>query len=85
VRYLDLLSDDAVPALAAGLDTTTGDTPLILGGNLMERLKAMEQDTSWQEWPAFNFSRQQAYETLVKLRDEHRIPYNRRTSCWYCT
>jgi hypothetical protein len=85
VRYLDLLSDDAVPALAAGLDTTTGDTRLILGSNLMERLIAMEQDTSWQDWPAFNFSRQQAYETLVKLRNEHRIPYNRSTSCWYCT
>jgi hypothetical protein len=85
VCYLDLLSDDAVPALAAGLDTTTGDTRLILGSNLIERLKAMEQDTSWQDWPAFNFSRQQAYETLVKLRNEHRIPYNRSTSCWYCT
>jgi hypothetical protein len=85
VRYLDLLSDDAIPALAAGLQTTTGDTHMILAGDLWERLEAMKSETNWRDWPSFNLSRQQGYDTLLKLRNEAKIPYSPIRSCPFCT
>jgi hypothetical protein len=72
-RYLYLLSEDAVPALVAGLDTTTGQAHEMLRINLEHRFVNMAEDDSWQQWPAINFSRQQAYSALVKLRDEGKI------------
>ncbi len=64
-RYLYLLSDDAVPALVAGLDTTTGQVNYDLPYELSYRLAGMQQDTQWQDWQSFHFSRWNAYNALL--------------------
>jgi len=72
-RYLYLLSDDAVPALAAGLDMTTGEAQSALRLDLSQRYRDMRLELESQEWPELNFSRQEAYDVLVKLRNERRL------------
>jgi hypothetical protein len=72
-RYLYLLSEDAVPALAAGLDTTTGEAQNALRIDLSQRYRAMRSELEGQEWQELNFSRQDAYKVLVKLRNERRL------------
>lgn len=73
VRYVYLLSDDAVPALVTGLDTTTGEVRRQLVMNLAQRLYRMEHDTQWQDWQSFNLSRWNAYDALVKAHDEGKL------------
>ncbi|HUS16235.1 MAG TPA: DUF4173 domain-containing protein [Chloroflexia bacterium] len=72
-RYIDLLSDDGVPALVAGFDATSGEEQRVLRDNLTWRLRNMEADPSWQSWPAFHFARSQAYTSLMGLRHEGKI------------
>jgi hypothetical protein len=67
-RYLYLLSADAVPALAAGLDRTTGEVQQRLRDDLARRLWTMEHDPTWQAWPAFHLARWDAYRTLTALQ-----------------
>jgi hypothetical protein len=68
VRYLDQLSEDAVPTLIEGLNSTSGEIHDIIIQDLSWRLENMERDRRWQEWPAFNLSRWQAYDLLLGLR-----------------
>lgn len=72
-RYLYLLSEDAIPALAAGLDTTTGLVHDELRSHLSARLFGMEYDKTWQDWQSFNLSRWRAYETLLEMRKAGKI------------
>jgi hypothetical protein len=74
-RYLYLLSNDAVPALAEAYEKTTGYVRDKIASDLGYRLWHLEQEynKSWREWPAFNISRWQAYEILVKMRDAGKI------------
>lgn len=72
-RYLYLLSDDAVPALVAGLDQTTGYVRATLVSNLEYRLSHLENDHNRHEWPAFHLSRWQAYESLNALREAGKL------------
>lgn len=65
-RYLYLLSDDAVPALVAGLDTTTGNTRRQLQTHLRARLQEMEQNRAWQNWQSYHLSRWEAYNVLLE-------------------
>ncbi|HEX9986998.1 MAG TPA: DUF4173 domain-containing protein [Chloroflexia bacterium] len=67
VRYLHLLSDDAVPALVAGLNSTTGDVRERLRAHLGERLQIMDYDRNLDRWPSFHLSHWQAQEMLNKL------------------
>jgi len=67
---------DTRPALkrrVAPLVAIAGDTRVVLSANLAQRLDAMQRDTSRQDWPAFNVSRRQAYDILVKMREEGKI------------
>jgi hypothetical protein len=68
-RFLYVLSDDAVPALVAGLSTTTGQAHTDLVWDLRYRLNDMENDTQWQDWQSFHFARWAAYDALVKARE----------------
>jgi hypothetical protein len=67
-RYLYLLSDDAIPALAAGLQSVDYPQRSELREYLRYRLQDIERDNSVQDWPAFNVARLQAHETLARLR-----------------
>jgi hypothetical protein len=67
-RYLDLLSDDAVPALVAGLNDSVTPVQRDLRLHLARRLARMEGDPSWQTLPAFHFARNRAYHLLTDLR-----------------
>lgn len=72
-RYLYLLSDDAVPALVAGLDSTTDTVRNALRSNLQFRLQEMQRNPQWQDWQSFHFSRWAAYNALIGLRDRGEI------------
>ncbi|HYP38845.1 MAG TPA: DUF4173 domain-containing protein, partial [Chloroflexia bacterium] len=67
VRYVYLLSDDAVPALVAGLGSTTGLVRERLRDHLGERLESMENDPNLDRWPAFHLAHWQAREMLDDL------------------
>jgi hypothetical protein len=67
VRYVYLLSDDAVPALVAGLDSTTGLVRERLRDHLGERLQDMQYDRNLDKWPAFHLAHWQAREMLDDL------------------
>lgn len=67
-RYLYVLSEDAIPALVAGLDGSSNQTQRDLHAYLTYQLTMMEADPSWQTWPAFHLARRQAYRQLVDLR-----------------
>jgi hypothetical protein len=80
VRFVDLLSDDAVPALAAGLDTTTGETRARLRAHLAGRLAHLEVTRQaddapgyWGGWPSWHLARARAYAVLSQLRREGRV------------
>ncbi|HEV8638711.1 MAG TPA: DUF4173 domain-containing protein [Chloroflexota bacterium] len=80
VRFVDLLSDDAVPALAAGLDTTTGETRARLRAHLAGRLAHLEVTRQaddapgyWGGWPSWHLARLRAYAVLSELRRQGRI------------
>jgi hypothetical protein len=67
VRYLHLLSDDAVPALVAGLGSTTGEVQVRLRAHLGERLQLMDYDRNLDRWPSFHLAHWQAQEMLNEL------------------
>jgi hypothetical protein len=69
-RYLYLLSEDAIPTLVAGLDTTTGQVRNRLQYYLAGRLRQMEQNSQWQDWQSFHFSRWSAYNALTNAYDQ---------------
>jgi len=77
VRFVYLLSDDAVPALVVGLDTTTGSVHAQLVTELVQRLYTMEHDARWRDWQSFNLSRWDAYDALVQARSAGKFALNR--------
>lgn len=66
IPYLDGLSEDAVPALIAALDTVPASQKVSLQASLSSRLRIMEDDPNRQYWQSFNLARAQAYDLLVK-------------------
>jgi hypothetical protein len=77
VRYLDLLSDDAVPALAVGLRTATGDVKEQLKYNLYWRYRALtDNEDKWQGWQSFHTGRWEAYKVLDKLFKERKLVWH---------
>ena len=74
-RYLYVLSEDAIPALVAGLDGSSNQTQQELRLYLSVQLRQMEEDRSWQTWPAFHLARRQAYRQLLDLRHAGTIPF----------
>ena len=74
-RYLYLLSDDAVPALVAGLDTTDGMVRIDLNVHLAYRLADLEREMSCRGrgWQSYHMARQEAYRLLVAARDQGKI------------
>jgi hypothetical protein len=66
--YLNVLSEDAVPATIEAFRNAPPEGRRVLGYYLQERLNEMERDQSWRDWPSFNFSRQEAYRLLVENR-----------------
>jgi len=67
-NYLNILSEDAVPATIEAFRNAPPESRRVLGFYLQERLNQMERDKSWQDWPSFNLSRQEAYRLLVENR-----------------
>ncbi|HST05909.1 MAG TPA: DUF4173 domain-containing protein [Chloroflexia bacterium] len=83
VRYLYLLSDDAVPALVSGLDTTTGEVHRLLAVDLIGRMYDMKSDTQWQDWQSFNASRWDAYKAIMQAHDAGKLrPGNTGQAAW---
>jgi len=74
-RYLHLLSDDAIPALVAGLDSTSGYVHDSLVTHLKYRLLHLRHDHNRHEWPAFHLSRWQAYESLKALNEAGKLTF----------
>ena len=72
-RYLYLLSDDAVPAMVAGLDYSSGEVLVRLRQHLSYRLQLMETDPNRHNWQSFHLAHQQAYDTLTRLSKEGKI------------
>jgi hypothetical protein len=77
-RYLHLLSDDAVPVLVRGYETMPD--PVVkeqLRLHLVQRLTWMEMERPRQSWPAFHFSRSEAYDALQSINVEGKLrpPY----------
>ncbi|HET6262555.1 MAG TPA: hypothetical protein VFG99_10000, partial [Chloroflexia bacterium] len=56
-----------VPALVAGLDSTTGLVRERLRDHLGERLQDMQYDRNLDRWPAFHLAHWQAHEMLNDL------------------
>jgi hypothetical protein len=72
-RYLDLLSDDAVPAMVAGLDQSSGEVRIRLTEELSYRLYMLETDPNRQYWQSFHLARRQAYDMLADLSRQGKI------------
>jgi hypothetical protein len=60
-RFLWVLSDDAVPVLVAGLDTTDGDVNVHLREYLRQRRAYLAREDGWPSW---NLARARAREAL---------------------
>jgi len=73
IRYLNLLSDDAVPALAAGLDQLSGDDQARLRADLSRRLRDIEESQDRHSWPSFHLARWRAHAILADLRHTGKI------------
>jgi hypothetical protein len=71
-RFVWVLSDDAVPVLAAGLDALSGETRQQLREDLSERLKNAEQ-AGPDGWRSLHLARRRARETLLALRAAGKI------------
>ena len=71
-RYAGLLSDDAVPVLAAGLDAVDGDAQRLLRADLAERLDDLQR-AGPEDWRSLHFARWRARETLLALRAAGKI------------
>ncbi|HEX8221284.1 MAG TPA: DUF4173 domain-containing protein [Chloroflexia bacterium] len=67
-RYLYVLSNDAVPVLAEGLDDAQGLARMDIIYDLEARLKRLETDKSWRNWQAFHLSNWEAYTRLKALQ-----------------
>ncbi|MFL5734101.1 MAG: DUF4153 domain-containing protein [Chloroflexia bacterium] len=72
-RYLELLSDDAVPALVAGLESSSGDVLVALREQLSYRLYVLETDPNRQYWQSFHLAGSQAYDMLTALSNQGKI------------
>jgi hypothetical protein len=71
-RYAGLLSDDAVPVLAAGLDAVDGDAQRLLRADLAERLDDLQR-AGPEDWRSLHLARWRAQETLLALRAAGKI------------
>lgn len=67
-NYLNVLSEDAVPATIEAFRSASPEGRRVLGYYLQQRLDQMERDKSWRDWPSFNLSREEAYRLLVENR-----------------
>ncbi len=63
--YFAHLSEDAVPALLAIADQSTGQVRDIIDKDLRSRADAMNGDTGWRRWQSFHLSRSRAYRLLI--------------------
>lgn len=68
--YLDVLSDDAVPAIVYAYDHATPDPKDFLRQHLIGRLQRMDESAARQQWPAWHLSRDEAYRLLDARREE---------------
>lgn len=68
-RYLNRLSEDAVPALVLNMDQLDNHERRLLNRSLLDRLDRMEENTRWRSWPSFHFARRRAYNLLIKNRE----------------
>jgi hypothetical protein len=66
-RFVWVLSDDAVPVLATGLHSLSGETREDLRAHLTERLEAFEREGP-DDWRSLHLGRWRARETLRTLR-----------------
>lgn len=73
IRYLYLLSEDAVPALARGLGQTTGYVNSAIRAELSARLYRLEHTPQTQTWPSFHLARADAYQILTELKKAGKI------------
>jgi len=71
-RFVWVLSDDAVPALAAGLDAVAGGAREDLRAQLSRRLEALER-AGPDDWRSLHLARRRARETLLALRAAGKI------------
>ena len=67
-RYVNELSEDAVPILVNRLNQTSGIVQDRIRNDLSRRLARMESNKNWQNWPSFHLSRWQAYDELKRLQ-----------------
>jgi hypothetical protein len=67
VDYLTTLSDDAVPALIAGLEQVNPAERVILAAHLRARREWLAEELQAQPWPSFHLAQQQAYALLVEM------------------
>jgi hypothetical protein len=69
IRFLYVLSDDAVPALVRGLhESDDWGVKAGIRADLRERLYRLEWQRGREEWPSLHFSRAEAYQLLSELR-----------------
>ncbi|HKP51523.1 MAG TPA: DUF4173 domain-containing protein [Chloroflexia bacterium] len=69
IRYLNLLSDDAVPVLVAGLEQTDDEViRASLRYELLHRFLILDSDLNRHKWQSFHLARSQAYEMLSELQ-----------------
>lgn len=66
VSYFERLSEDAVPALIAALDQTTGKERQAIETDLNRRAKGLRAGPGWRRWPSYNFARSRAYRILME-------------------
>lgn len=71
-NYLDVLSEDAVPAIVQAYETVPPNRKELLRWHLRGRLQKMEKNEWWREWQAFHLSRSEAYKLLDARRDQLR-------------
>jgi hypothetical protein len=67
VDYLTTLSDDAVPALLAGLEQINPEKRAILADHLRSRRAQLAAELQVQPWPSYHLAQQQAYALLVGM------------------
>jgi hypothetical protein len=64
-HYFALLSEDAVPALIAVADQSTGQVRDLIEKDLRSRADAMGSDPASRRWQSFHLSRSRAYRLLM--------------------
>ncbi len=63
--YFARLSEDAVPALIAVADQSTGEVRDVIEKDLHSQAEAMRHGTAWRQWQSFHLSRSRAYRLLM--------------------